>query len=144
MIAVAYILPRVVGPGSEPARGGLEVSAETRDYLSQVEAICRAHDREVSTAGLVPIAQIVRSEAGVTSRIASVEAPAEAREIRHRLLAARRRVDRTTVWVYRVLSRSEDPPRHYREKLKPVVRRRSRQMYQTFGSYGVRCNTESG
>jgi hypothetical protein len=64
----------------------------------------------------------------------------EAREIRRHLLAARRRVDRTATWVYRVMSRSEHPGTVYREELGPVVSRRAARMYETFLSYGVRCN----
>ena len=141
---VPFSLARVFEPGPEPVPGGLEMSAETRAYLSQVQEICRAHDREIAAAGEVPVARIVRSETGVTSRIASLTVPAEAREIRRHLVAARRRMDQTTIWVYRVMSRSEDPERAYRKKVLPVLQRRSAHMYETFGSYGVRCNTDAG
>jgi hypothetical protein len=144
LIGVALITQWAAGVDTEPgsqAPHGLRASAETREYLSQVRAICQAHDREIAADDKTTIAQIVRSETAVTSRMAALSAPVEAREIRRHLIAARRRMDRTTVWVYRVMERSEHPLRVYSEKLQPVVFRRTSEMYQTFGSYGVHCNT---
>jgi hypothetical protein len=146
LIGIALFAQWAAEPDTEPvspATHGLRASAETRDYLNEVRAICQAHDREIAVDDKTTIAEIVRSETGVTSRIAALAVPLEAREISRHLIAARRRMDRTTVWVYRVMERSERPLRVYNERLQPVVFRRTSEMYQTFGSYGVHCNTAS-
>ena len=147
LVGIALLSVWAAGRDTEagsPASHGLRSSAETREYLNQVRSICQAHDREVAADDATTIAEIVRSETAVTSRIAALAAPVEAREIRRGLIAARRRMDRTTVWVYRVMDRSEHPVRVYNEKLQPVVIRRTSEMYQTFGSYGVHCNVHPG
>lgn len=146
MLLVGFVLlvRWATEPDSQPgdqALNGIRSGAETREYLNEVRAICQQHDREIAVDDRTTIAEIVRSETAVTSRIAALDVPIDAREISRHLIAARRKMDRTTVWVYRVMERSEHPTRIYNEKLQPVVFRRTSEMYQTFGSYGVHCNT---
>jgi hypothetical protein len=147
VIVASFVTQRLVGddPEADPSPpdrvAELDAGPEVHAYLDKVQTICRAHNREIERSGKVPVAQIVRSETAVTSEIASLRAPPAAREIRRHLLAARRRIDETSVWIYRRMARSRHPARLYREELAPVIQRRAPRMYETFGSYGVRCNT---
>jgi hypothetical protein len=94
----------------------------------------------VEASGLVTIHRIVRSEAAVTARIAVLQAPPDAREMRRKMLAARRRIDAITIRAYRVMSRSSDPVAAY-NRIGPAIHRRIIGMYDTFGSFGVDCST---
>jgi len=144
-IVLAFVF-QALGHDSKPEQPGppavhpLGSNPEVRAYLTRVQAICRRHDRQVEASGQVPIDAIVRSETGVTSRIAAVPAPSGAREMRHTLLRARHRVDEITARGYRLMSRSSDPAATFERRIAPVVRTRVARMYETFGSFGIHCN----
>ena len=127
----------------EPGARSLEAGPRVRLYVARVQEVCRRYDRRIQASGKVPIATIARSESAVTSRIASIPAPPAAREIRHALLRARRRLDQTAVRGYRLMSRSADPEAAYEDEIAPLARRRAHRMYETFGSFGIDCSTSS-
>jgi hypothetical protein len=146
LIALSVVVPRVVGgPDDRPDPGnvaGLEVGSEVREYLAQVETICRDHNREIRGSGKVPTQTIVQSEAAITSRIAALPAPPDAREVRKRLLGARRKIDRLAIWQHRAMSQSKRPQRTYRNRVRPVLRRRIPSLYQVFASFDIDCSSD--
>jgi hypothetical protein len=126
---------------SEPV--GVDSGTDVQEYLAQVQAICRAHDRQDALTGGVPFEQFVRYETNVTTQIAMLPFPSEVTNVRRFLLDARKRMDRTAIWVTRVMTASDHPGRVYRQRLRQTVNRRAARLYQTFESYGVRCNTKT-
>jgi hypothetical protein len=146
LIALSILVPRLIGERDDrPDPGnvaGLEVGPEVREYLAQVETVCRAHNREIRASGKVPTETIVQSEAATTSRIAAIGPPSDAREVRKRLLAARREIDRLAIWQHRAMSRSKRPQRTYRKRVRPVLRRRIPALYRVFASFGIDCSSD--
>ena len=128
-------------PKSAPPVLNDEVGPAVRAYLTRIRSICRHHDRTIAATPRTTIHVIVQSETGVTSRIALLPTPSGAREIRRRLLAARRRVDEVAIKAYESMARSSDPVALYDRKFSPAIVRRSHHMYEIFGSFGVDCST---
>ena len=95
------------GPSPEPPAAIANAGPEVTAYLTQIETICRAHDRMIAMhPGDTPLDKIVRSETRVTSQIAAVPAPSDATEMRLAMLKARRGVDGIAIRTYRLMAKA--------------------------------------
>jgi hypothetical protein len=127
----------------EPPAAILNAGPEVMAYLTQIETICRAHDRMIAMhPGETPLDKIVRSETRVTSQIAALPAPPGATEMRRAMLNARRGVDGIAIRTYRLMAKRSDPEATLKQ-LDPVIEKRVDHMYGTFASFGVYCDIAS-
>jgi uncharacterized RDD family membrane protein YckC len=132
-------LPSAIGGNAPTAR-----AAATGKYLTDLQSLCRARDRQIIKEPRAPIDVIAREELSYTRQVAAVAAPPDMLGIRRSILQGRRRFDRALVAMNRRLSSTPNPDQGLIDALTKHAARIATESNGRFASSGIICTTKPG
>jgi uncharacterized RDD family membrane protein YckC len=131
-------LPSAIGGNAPTAR-----AAATGKYLSDLQSLCRARDRQITEQPRAPIDVIAREEFRYTRQVAAVVTPPDMLGIRRSILQGRRRFDRALAAMNRRLS-LPNPDQELVDALTNHVAGIATESNDRFARLGVVCRAKAG